>query len=143
MYTLVGETARLQCGIQPGALLGQYFAKWFNGTTERTLYNYPTPSQQLINPSLETRESPRYTIDPSNLSLMIDNVQLNDSLGSYRCELGVVDPRSPGRMTYIYTQTTGHNIGLEVVGEYLHEENRRDRRSERERECYILNHTLH
>ena len=115
MYTLVGETARLQCGIQPGALLGQYFARWFNGTTRRTLYNYPTPSQRLVNP-----ESPRYTIDPSNLSLMIDNVQLNDSLGNYRCELGVVDPRSPGRMTYIYTQTTGHNIGLEVVGEYLH-----------------------
>ena len=64
-------------------------------------------------------ESPRYTIDPSDLSLMIGNVQRNDALESYRCEVGVEDPRSPSRMTYIYESTTRYNISLEVLGEYI------------------------
>ena len=106
------------CGIQPGALVGQYFARWFNGTSERTLYNYPSPSQRSADPSLEMSDSPRYTIDPSDLSLMIGNVQRNDSLESYRCEVGVEDPRSPDRTTHVYELTRSFNIGLEVVGEY-------------------------
>ena len=61
-------------------------------------------------------DSPRYTIDPSDLSLIISNVQRNDSFESYRCEAGVEDPRSPGRMTYFYELTRSFNIGLEVVG---------------------------
>ena len=117
VYFLVGETARLECGIQPGALAGQYFARWFNGTSERTLYNYPSPSVRLADPSLEMSESPRYTINPSDLSLMIDNVQRNDSLERYRCEVGVEDPRSPIRARYTYDLTTGYNIALQVVGE--------------------------
>ena len=117
VHILVGETARLQCGIQPGALAGQYFARWFNGTSGRILYDYPSPSQRSANPSLERSENPRYTIDPSDLSLMISNVQRNDSFESYRCEVGVEDPRGPGRMTYFYELTSNYNIGLKVVGE--------------------------
>ena len=117
VYFLVGETARLECGVQPGALGDQYFARWFNGTSGRILYNYPPPSQRIADPSLEMSESPRYTIDPSDLSLIISNVQRNDSFESYRCEVGVEDPRSPGRMTYFYELTRSHNIGLEVIGE--------------------------
>jgi hypothetical protein len=64
-------------------------------------------------------ESPRYNIDPSDLSLMISNVQRNDSFESYRCELGVEDPRSPGRMTYFYELTRDFNIGLKVVSKYI------------------------
>lgn len=119
VHFLVGETARLQCGIQPGALAGQYFARWFIGTNERTLYNYPSPSLRLADPSQEISESPRYTIDPKDLSLMIGNVQRNDSLESYRCEVGVEDPRSPGRVTYTYELTMSYNIALKVVGEYI------------------------
>ena len=116
VYVLIGETARLECGIQPGALAGQYFARWFNGTSGRILYNYPSHSQRSADPSLEMSDSPRYTIDPSDLSLMISNIQRNDSFESYRCEVGVEDPRSPGRMTYFYELTRSYNIGLEVVG---------------------------
>ena len=116
VHILVGETARLQCGVQPGALTGQYFARWFNGTSGRILYNYPAPSVRSADPSLEMSESPRYTIDPSNLSLMIGNVQRNDSFDSYRCEVGVEDPRSPGRMSYVYELSRSYNISLEVVG---------------------------
>ena len=143
VYFLVGETARLECGVQPGALADQYFARWFNGTSGRTLHNYPPPSRQSANPSLE---SPRYTIDPSDLSLMISNVQRNDSFESYRCEVGVEDPRSPGRTTYFYALTRIHNIGLEVIGEYYGYICRkvmgRGRERERERERCIEWHKL-
>ena len=118
VVAVVGETARLQCGIQPGALAGQYFARWFNGTSGRTLYNYPAPSQRLADPSLEMSDSPRYNIDPSDLSLMISNIQRNDSFENYRCEVGVEDPRSPSVTTYFYELTRSHSIVLEVVGEY-------------------------
>lgn len=118
VIAVVGETARLQCGIQPGALAGQYFARWFNGTSQRTLYDYPAPSQRSANPSLEISEGRRYNINRSDLSLMISNVQRNDSFENYRCEVGVEDPRSPSRTTYFYELTRNHNIGLKVVGEY-------------------------
>ena len=63
-------------------------------------------------------ESPRYTIDLSDFSLMISNVQQNDSFESYRCEVGVEDPRSPGRIIYFYELTRDYNIGLKVVSKY-------------------------
>ena len=115
VYAIVGETARLQCGIQPGALPGQYYATWLNGT--RTIYNYPAPSQRLANPSSEMTVDPRYNINPSDLSLKITNVRLGDALQMYHCELGVEDPRS--QSTLVYTLTTSHNIGLIVLGEFV------------------------
>ena len=57
VYAIVGEAARLQCGIQPGALPGQYYATWLNGT--RRLYIYPAPSQRLADPSLVMGVDPR------------------------------------------------------------------------------------
>ena len=65
-------------------------------------------------------DSPRYNIDPSDLSLMISNVQRNDSFENYRCEVGVEDPRSPSRTTYSYELTRNHSIVLKVVGEYAY-----------------------
>ena len=114
VYAIVGETARLQCGIQPGALPGQYYATWLNGTTR--LYIYPAPSQRLADPSLEMRADPRYSIDRTDLSLIITNIHLGDALQMYHCEMGVEDPRS--RNTHIYTSTRSHNISLKVVGEF-------------------------
>lgn len=112
VYAVVGETVRLRCGIKPGALSEQYFTTWLNGTT--TLYNYPSPSQRLRDPSSEMAVDPRYTVDPSDLSLIISNVQLSDALQTYHCELGVEDPRS--RNTFVYELTTDHNIILKVLG---------------------------
>ena len=63
-------------------------------------------------------DSPRYNIDPSDFSLMISNVQRSDSFESYRCEVGVEDPRSPGGITYFYELTRDYNIGLKVIGKY-------------------------
>ena len=63
-------------------------------------------------------DSPRYNIDPSDLSLMISDVQRNDSFEDYRCEVGVEDPRSPSRTTYSYVLTRSHSIIIEIVGEY-------------------------
>ena len=114
MYAIVGETVQLQCGIQPGALPGQYYATWLTGT--RTLYIYPAPSQRLADPSSEKGVDPRYIIDRSNLSLIITSIRLEDALQVYYCELGVEDPRS--RNTHIYASTRFHNISLKVQGEF-------------------------
>ena len=114
VYAIVGERARLRCGIQPGALTGQYYATWLNGT--RTIYNYPAPSQRLADPSSQMTVDSRYSIDPSDLSLIITNVQLGDALQMYHCELGVEDPRS--RNTHIYSLTRSHNISLKVLSKY-------------------------
>ena len=114
VYAIVGETARLRCGIQPGALPGQYFATWLNGT--KRLYVYPAPSQRLADPLLEMNADARYSIDQSDLSLIITNVRLGDALQVYHCELGVEDPRSGN--TDVYASTRSHNISLKVLGEF-------------------------
>ena len=82
------------------------------------MYNYPSPFQRRADPSLETSGSPRYSINPGDLSLTIRNVRLSDSLDSYRCELGVEDPRRPSGTTHTYPLTRNHDISLKVVGEY-------------------------
>ena len=115
-YAVIGETVTLQCGIQPGALPGQYFATWSNGTNSQTLYDYPTPSTRQVNPSLEfnTDES-HYSIDRSDLSLIIIDARLSDSLENYRCVLGVEEPRTDS--VEFYQLTRIYDIGLIVVGE--------------------------
>ena len=52
------------------ALPGQYYATWLNGT--RRLYIYPAPSQWLADPSSEMTIGLHYSVDPSDLSPMLD-----------------------------------------------------------------------
>ena len=115
-YAVVGETVRLQCGIQPGALPGQYFATWFNGTAMQLLF-FPPPSQRQANSPLQSVNPKRYKLDRTSLSLIITKVKLSDSVPTYYCELGVEDPRTQN--AYFYSQTRAYDIDLEVVGEYL------------------------
>ena len=117
-YAVAGESISLQCGIEPGALVGQYFATWLsvNGTSSQTLYRYPSPTERQLNPSVEfTIDENRYGIDRNDLSLIIKNVQLSDSLLNYRCQLSVQDPRTNNVRFYALTQS--FDIQLIVVGE--------------------------
>lgn len=114
-YAVVDETVQLQCGIQPGALPGQYFATWFNGTTMQLLH-FPSPSQRQANNPLQSVNPKRYKLDRRSLSLIITRVKLSDSIPTYHCELGVEDPRT--QTEYLYSQTRAYDIVLEIVGEY-------------------------
>ena len=106
-YAITGGTAVLDCVITPGALLHHYYVIWRNGS--RNLFEQPLPS--VRNSTIPNSVDPRYRLDPMNLSLIINNVQMSDSFNSYYCDLHVQDPR--GMTTYKYDIAL--NISLIVL----------------------------
>lgn len=116
-FAEVGSTAVLNCSITPGRLLGQYFVRWRNGSLGGRSYREIPPAGVQTLPT-STPLDPRYSIDPESFSLIISDVQLTDSDPTYRCVLGLQDPRSSNRIsTYERTQTT--NLQLIVYSESL------------------------
>ena len=70
-----GETIQLPCGIEPGALASHYTIHWNKG-----------------NIALDTTNpGPRLSINLSDFSLMIENVQPSDE-DDYRCRVDVRVP---------------------------------------------------
>lgn len=112
MYAIVGETARVDCLISPGALLSHYAVTWLNGT--QLLYRQSLPPRVNSTISIDRR----YHLDPMTLSLLIDNVQFSDSLDNYRCELRVQNPINLMN-THVYEVARDVNIPLTVLGESL------------------------
>ena len=85
-----GDTATLRCPIQPGQL-GQYYSvRWKKG--------YAVVAA-LISSSTPTDTAPRHSIDRTDSSLIIEDVQLSDASSSYKCEVFVRDPLSHGGET--------------------------------------------
>lgn len=104
---MVGEIARINCVVSPGALLKQYTVTWLNGT--RPIY------QQAQSSEMGQFTDRRYHLDPMTLSLLIDNVQFNDTHADYHCEMSVQDPRTMN--THVYEVARNVNISLVVLGE--------------------------
>ena len=103
VYAILGEQVQLNCIISPGQLLQQYSITWDRaGTVIYQSRNSP--------PTLDDR----YSIDPSDLSLIIDNVQLEDASEAYHCGLVVADPNV--MQTYEYTNLQFYDIQLIVLG---------------------------
>ena len=103
VYAILGEPVQLNCIISPGQLLQQYSIMWDRAGT--VIYR--------------SRDSPptvddRYSIDPLDLSLIIDNVQLEDANEAYHCGLTVADPNV--MQTYEYTNLQFYDIQLIVLG---------------------------
>ena len=78
-----GETAILECPIQPGALLQQYSVSWYKESIEIARANNPQ--------TVTTVDDSRYKIDRDTYSLIIDSANTNDT-SSYRCVLFVTNP---------------------------------------------------
>ena len=57
----------------------------------------------------------RYVLVPSNLSLIINNVQLSDASENYLCVLSVADPNSANLRDYDVLRNI--DISLVVLGE--------------------------
>ena len=111
-FAEVGTTAVLDCAITPGALAERYFVTWLNDTSG-IFYN-------LIPPTLGSTPmpfDPRYSIESTNFSLLISDVQLSDSDSTYVCEVGVEDPQFDNRISY-YTTTENTNLRLVVYREF-------------------------
>ena len=81
----VGDTAVLQCPIEPGALLQSYSVIWMRDSisiAERVNYR----NFMSIDPE-------RYDID-DDYSLLIHAVNANDSSSNYKCVVSVTYPRT-------------------------------------------------
>ena len=106
-YALVGEQVQLNCAIAPGMLIQYYYVTW--EVDEQTAYR-TRPNV------LPYRLNDNYGLNESNLSLVINNVQLQAS-GEYHCVLTVVDPDTNEDRPYNNLQDV--NIGLVVLGKLV------------------------
>ena len=105
-YEVVGERARINCTVSPGALLKQYAVTWLNGS--QPIYRQGRSSGIVLTDH-------RYHLDPITFSLLIDNVQFSDALADYHCEMSVQDPISMN--THVYDVARNVTISLVVLGE--------------------------
>ena len=101
VYTILDEQVQLHCIISPGQLIQQYSITWERAGI--AIYR--------------SRDSPptlddRYSVDPSDLSLIIDNVQLEEASAAYQCRLRVEDSNT--MQTHDNTNLQFYNI---VLGE--------------------------
>ena len=103
-----GSRARLQCPFRSSALAQYYSVQWKKGFVVVA---------GLINSITPTNMDSRYSIDPTDFSLLIENVQLNDTSANYKCEVFVTDPLSLNGQTRIRLETNpAVLISLEVKG---------------------------
>lgn len=109
-YFTVGEMARLDCKIAPSrALVHQYAVTWLKG--DRILYQQALPNMPE---NTSVSMDPRYSLDPTTLSLLIYPVKFTDGSPNYHCQLRVQDPNT--METFLYRVTRNLNISLEVFG---------------------------
>ena len=106
-YAIMGKQVQLNCTIPPGRLIQQYYVTW--DRSGRTIYQ-----TRHNNPPL--RLSNRYSVNPSDLSLIIDDVQFEDASDEYHCVYTVVDPNPNTMLSYAYTTMQLRDIQLVVLG---------------------------
>ena len=75
----------IPCGIVAGRAREQYRVTWTNGTHGPAIAQLPFPRQPQL-------EDSRYSVDPVDFSLSIDNVQVADDGNFYRCVVQVFFP---------------------------------------------------
>ena len=122
-YATIRDQARVNCSIQPSTTFrSQYGVRWVNAsdTTESLYTLFPASTFP------PTRKSPRYDLDPTTFSLLIDNVQPLDSITPYVCVLSVRDIGSNPQL-YTFEQTEAANLTLDVIGESATTENCQDK----------------
>ena len=103
----VGDTAVLQCPIEPGALLQSYSVIWMKDSTriaERVNYQ----NVVSINPE-------RYDID-DNYSLLVHSANVNDSSSNYQCVLSVTYPRTDAKQELRPYQAREIPLTLNIIG---------------------------
>lgn len=94
--------------IPPGRLLQQYYVTWYRSGTQTVIYRTRrNDSPQALND--------RYSVDPSDLSLIIDDVQLEDTNEHYHCLYTVFAPNVM-MQSYDYLNLLLYDIELHVLG---------------------------
>ena len=104
----LGDNATLRCPTPPSRLRQYYLVQWKKG--------YEVVAA-LINSLTPTSTAPRHSIDRTDFSLIIEDVQLSDSSSSYKCDVSVRDPLSFNGETIIRLATDPDvSITLQVRG---------------------------
>ena len=89
VYTATnGSSVQLQCPTPPGRLRQQYSVQWKKGNAVVAA---------LISSSIAVNTAPRHSIDKTDFSLIIEDVQFDDASTNYECEVFVADPLSNGQ----------------------------------------------
>ena len=97
IYTATnGSNATLQCPTPPGLLRQHYSVQWKKG--------YAVVAA-LISSSIAVNTAPRHSINETDYSLIIEDVQFDDASSSYKCEVFVTDPLSFNGQTRIRLET--------------------------------------
>ena len=103
-YAVKGKRVQIDCGVLPGKLLQQYTINWYKSTQMIVTSNVPIDNH--------------YALDPSSLSLIINNVTEADTDARYQCELTVRDPQT--QQTYNYNDVLERNfITVVVLGMFI------------------------
>ena len=105
-----GDRVVLQCPIQPGALLEYYSVKWMRGNI--------LIAQRTRNPHGVSTVDSRYSIDTTSYSLVIDNVNDNDSSTNYRCALFVTNPLTNVLQELRFSQNRDVLLSLLVLSKF-------------------------
>ena len=97
VYTATnGSNTTLQCPTPPGRLRQHYSVRWkksYSGVAA------------LISSSIAVNTAPRHSIDKTDFSLIIEDVQFDDASENYKCEVFVTDPLSFKGQTRIRLET--------------------------------------
>ena len=109
-YAIAGERVQLNCTIPPGRLTQQYYVSWDRSGT--TVYKTRRNNSLL-------KLNDHYSVDPSDLSLIIDDVQFEDISDDYHCVFTVFDPNPDVMQSHIYTNMKSRDIQLKVLGKLI------------------------
>ena len=112
VYAKVGESVQLDCPISPGALLQQYYVSWDESGTG--IYRTQAQSSPVMIDN-------RYNLNRLTLSLIINDICLEDASDMYHCVIRVVDPET--MMEYSYNNLRTVPISLVVYGKRMTKKN--------------------
>ena len=104
-----GDRIVLQCPIQPGALIEYYSVEWMKG---EVLIAEATNPRDIV-----TMDS-RYSIDTKSYSLVIDNVNSNDSSTNYQCALFATNPITNSKQELVFSQLRNVFLTLQVLSKF-------------------------
>jgi hypothetical protein len=104
-----GDRIILQCPIQPGALLEYYSVQWMKDNVLIA---------EARNPHDIIATDSRYSIDASSYSLVIDNVNSNDSSSYYQCALFATNPITNTRQELVFSQPRNILLTLRVLSKF-------------------------
>ena len=109
-FTVIsGDRIVLQCPIQPGALIKYYAVEWMKGDILIA---------EARNPHDIVTMDSRYSIDTKSYSLIIDNVNSNDSSTDYWCTLFVTNPNTNTRQELGFSQSRNIFLTLQVLSKF-------------------------